>query len=454
MKKLLAYTSIVAMLAAIIVSGLMFSGQGFNLVSDPLLEDKDYNVIMVSVDPIRPDHMPCYGYHRNTSPNICGMAEEGYLFKNVYTSATWTLPAYTSLFTGEYPSEHDFYPHQMTEYNGTEKLLAEKMDKAGYKTAAFVGSIPNANLGHLREGYGLDRGFDTYKGKTLNMDTSMRPALRWISRHKDDNFFLMIHGQDAHAPYRATYPKYRNIFTENYSDVLRNYSLDRGEDPRNILKDIVRENNSYYLETENQRTRLTEKDIEYIRGRYDENIRVVDRYVGKLISKLEKEGIEDETVVIFTGAHGNMLGEKEIEDRVYFGQGVLDDRVAHVPLIVKIPGKEKKTVITELVQWFDVHPTILDIADVKINSSMSAESIIPIIEGRQGREFVVTEDKPAPGIAIRTQDWRYVTGKGPGGSLQNTSNLSQGKDLSSKSENVTQRFESYLNRWRIKIHER
>jgi len=456
-------------LAISVLAGLMLSNSGFtsNIIEDTFEgenDTEDYNIILVSAEPLRADHLPCYGYNRNTAPNICGLAEKGYLFENVYSSATWTLPAYTSLFTGKYPSEHGFYPRQTESFNNTEPLLVEKLRDKGYRTSAFVGNVPDRNLGHLRKEYNIDSGFETYESMNLHMDTSMPSALEWIAKNKNERFFTLIHSQDTHAPYNASKEEFRNYFVENYSGPLTEYKISREEGEKTVLDNIIVENNSYFLDFENETIELDDRDIEYIRARYDENILAIDYQVGELIEKLEEENIRNETVIIFTGAHGTVLGEKEDGNKVFFGQGVIDERVARVPVIINKPDGEKQS-IEGLAQWFDLHPTILEIADDKNKSETYSRSLLNMVEDKSyakrllnifkeetQREYVVTENKPFPEIVIRDKNWRYVLRQGGDRELYNMTS-SEPTDVSHKFEDKINRFEGYFEEWRIRLHE-
>ena len=160
-------------------------------------KDGRANVLLISIDTLRADHVSCYGYKKLTTPHIDRLARQGHRFSNAYTTMPTTLPAHASLLSSLYPS-------QLSSRRNGEKVpagattLPEILQSAGYATAAFV----SASVMDAR--YGLNQGFQTYD------DANIRPAgktlvkaTKWLKKHSGEPFFLFLHFFDPHTPYHA-----------------------------------------------------------------------------------------------------------------------------------------------------------------------------------------------------------------------------------------------------------
>ena len=162
------------------------------------------NVLLISIDTLRPHELSGYGYERPTSPNIDRIAVEGVLFENAFTTAPWTLPAHASLLTGLYPRHHG----AMTEKHALpsdSKTIAETLHAHGFSTAAFVNSY------YFSEQYGFNRGFDHFEyereGAGPESSKVVDKAIRWLLRTKDSPFFLLLHDYHVHSDYLSL-PEY------------------------------------------------------------------------------------------------------------------------------------------------------------------------------------------------------------------------------------------------------
>ena len=189
-----------------------------------------YNLLVISIDTLRADHLKCYGYNRDTLPHLDQLAREGILFENLTAAASWTVPSHMSMFTSLYPSTHGVQNVGVRLGEGV-PTLAECLAKSGYATAAFVtGPV-------LNKLWGFDRGFQLYDDFTV---TWKAPALdqgrsspvitdlaaQWLKEHSQENFFLFLHYWDCHydytppAPFDKKFdPKYKG--KENGRDIFR-----------------------------------------------------------------------------------------------------------------------------------------------------------------------------------------------------------------------------------------
>ncbi len=165
-------------------------------------DDRPLNVLIIGVDTLRPDHLGCYGYHRDTSPAIDELANESTLFENAISQSPWTLPSFGSIFTSLYPSQHGAMS-AVSKMRETFPTLATILSDKGYATGAIV----NASV--LKHEYGINRGFEHYDPAPLegrNADGTTRDALAWVDNNPGRPFLLFAHYFDPHEPYAPPPP--------------------------------------------------------------------------------------------------------------------------------------------------------------------------------------------------------------------------------------------------------
>ncbi|MFB0527120.1 MAG: sulfatase, partial [bacterium] len=341
------------------------------------------NIILISIDALRADHLSCYGYHRNTSPNIDQLAREGVLFKNGFSQACSTMASHSSIFLSQYPWTHEVVGSKK-KIAKSSLTLAEILKNRNYITAGFVGG------GYVSSKYGFGQGFDFFfdKPRTWHTLKSHKDNLfRWLEKVRDKKFFLFIHTYDVHSPYNPPIP-YRALYIGDYSD-------------QRCLNELV----DYELTALN----LSPEEIDYVIALYDAGINYVDNEIGELVKKLRKLNIFDNSFIIITADHGERLGE---EGRV--GHGREASRiVTHVPLIMRVPEIGQGKIIEEIVESIDITPTILDILDISLPEGMQGKSILPLIKGSGSGGNLVAytsegEEKANLSRAIRTKEWTYI----------------------------------------------
>ena len=177
-------------------------------------KDNRRNIILISIDTLRADHLGCYGYSRDTSPNIDALAREGVLFRRCYAQSSWTLPSHITMLSSLYPSVHRVTGNQ-DKLNPSVTLVSELLKKEGYATAAFV------NGGYLRPEYGYAQGFDLYdsieasEGKLHHILSRVKA---WLEAPPDRPFFLFVHCYDVHEPYDPA-PPFKFKFVEKRPEI-------------------------------------------------------------------------------------------------------------------------------------------------------------------------------------------------------------------------------------------
>ena len=281
----------------------------------------DYNIVLISVDTLRADHLGCYGYEKNTTPNIDKFARESILFEDAYSQAPSTVPALRSIMTGQLISNED--KNDITAYYYNRTYLAQILHKKGYRTAAFtdhyaLGSKNEKRTFSIYRADTIVRGFDSFEnfGHNIKEVTShilTKHAIQWLDEN-GSKFFLWVHYFDPHFNYNPL-PKYAGLFMPAGKECGRVYNGIDMSDIRKIQKT------------------LTQQEVDCLRCLYDAEIFYTDEYIGKLLEKVKELGLLDKTVIIITADHG-----EEFKERTRIGhEKTVYNEVLHVPLIVRIP---------------------------------------------------------------------------------------------------------------------
>jgi arylsulfatase A-like enzyme len=326
--------------------------------------DEPLNVIIIGVDTLRPDHLGCYGYHRDTSPAADGLAADGVLFENVISQSPWTSPSFASVFTSLYPTQTGLVSVG-TSMRETFPTLGTILKDHGYATGAII----NASV--LKPEFGTARGFDYYyvTPRTGRLaDGTTRDALAWIDSVPGQPFFLFAHYYDPHEPYAPPAP-YDTIFEEDYSGAIGSTFVLHDHFPD------VRGMNFGPLAA------LSDDDWNHIRTLYDGEIRFTDRAVADLLDGLRERGLADRTLIVFLSDHGEEFYEHE-----GFGHGhELYGEVIRVPLILRLPKVLPRSVRVKMqVRLIDVMPTVLEILGIENREHMEGVSLLALLEGGTG----------------------------------------------------------------------
>ncbi len=290
------------------------------------------NIILITIDTLRADHLSCYGYKFKTSPHIDQLAKKSTLCTNVMAQVPLTLPSHATIFTGKSPLSHGIKNNANFILDESEITLAEILRSKGYHTAAFIGGFPLVSY------FGLNQGFDyyddqlnerQYQDENAELERNAKDvadsALSWLSKHEKNRFFIWIHFYDPHLPY--TPPK------------------------------------------------------EYEKGfesRYDAEISFVDAQIGKLMNFMEDFKLYPQTLIIITSDHGEGLGDHHEKDHGIF----LYNSTLKIPLIIK-PDLNRFSIrkIDTQIAAQDIMPTILDMIGIKSPEGLDGISVAQILKG-------------------------------------------------------------------------
>jgi arylsulfatase A-like enzyme/Tfp pilus assembly protein PilF len=295
------------------------------------------NLLLVSLDTVRADHLGSYHYQQAQTPRIDALAASGLRFEHAATVTPLTLPAHSSLMTGTFPTWHGVRDNGGIYLHDDQLTLAEILRGKGFRTGGFVGAFV------LDRRWGISQGFDRYfddfdldkYADASAMDMIQRPgsevvdrALEWLQVEPARPFFAWVHLYDAHAPYEAPEP-FRSRFPPTRA------------------------------------------------GAYDAEIASADAQVGRLVDALRADGRLDDTLVIVVADHGEMLGEHgELTHGFFIYEGA-----THIPLIISGPGIPAG-VIADQVRIVDVMPTALTLLGVPVPKEAQGANLMPLARGQ------------------------------------------------------------------------
>jgi arylsulfatase A-like enzyme/Flp pilus assembly protein TadD len=319
----------------VIVGTLFFMWTRFQAESSAR---KVRNIVLISIDTCRMDHLSCYGFPKPTTPNIDAVAGESILFENAVSPIPLTLPAHTSMLTGTNPVYHDVHHNLGYQVSPENLTLPEILREQGYTTAAFIGSFV------LDSKFGLDQGFDTYNDEfedvhqavTINerkASETSRLAGDWLEKNRADKFFLFLHFYDPHDDYDPPEPA-----ASKFPDDL-----------------------------------------------YSGEIAYTDDCIGQVIKTLKRLGLYESSLIIITSDHGEMLGEHNESTHGFF----IYQSALRVPLIFKLPGNRKRKSVPGLTSIIDIVPTILQMLELEIPSHIQGKDL----SGYFGKNAIDDKDR-------------------------------------------------------------
>lgn len=382
------------------------------------------NIIIIVMDCARAMNFSCYGYRKDTTPNFSEFSRSANLFLNAFTPAIWTIPSHASIFTGTYPSRHGALNlHRFLD--DRHATLSEVLSGHGYNTIAFS----NNGFISLKE-FGLSRGFQTVEGIDYPRNTLRKALLKgqkiakrtddigalatnqfvknWISRNGSGKpFFLFLNYMEMHAPYVHVPRKYLHMHV--------------GKAERRLLKNINQDRQKYLTGT----SEINEEEFEILRSVYDAQLSYLDFMITSLFAFLKSKSLWDNSMIIVTSDHGDLIGEHGLVHHSY----AVYDELIRVPLMVKLPGEQDNGKVNDyLVSSIDIFPAVMDmvgIEDYRANEQLQGQNLFVNTDPME-RAYVYAEcERPKnefaetyPGfdfsvydrqlLAIRSKKYKYI----------------------------------------------
>lgn len=381
------------------------------------------NIILITIDSLRADHLSCMGYPRKTTPQIDEIAKHGILFTNAISNGSNTPTSFRPMLTSTPLSMYDD-DRYLSKYRTT---IQEVLKRKGYSTAAFH-SNP-----YLSGILGYDRGFDSFN-EILSLDkdalftglkakgigsiiqtilfkseilkfrlnklykfskgepfaranTLNNMAISWLKEHPEKSY-IWLHYMDVHTPY-VPEKKYLKLFSPSSSNIVKNLKL-----YLKIKKNMVK----------NSSDKMTAEDQDLLIDSYDAEIRSADTELGLFLDDLRKMNILNKTLIIITADHG-----EEFFEHGFFGHANehLYDELIRVPLIIYAPGIGENIKITEQVELLSIAPTITDVIGLERRNEFMGKSLIPIIKGTDRGEGIISESCRTK-ISYREPEWKFI----------------------------------------------
>ena len=388
------------------------------------------NIVLLTIDCLRPDHLSLYGYHKNTSPNIDNLAKKGVVFRQAISNGAGTSTGFPPLLTSNYSLVHPFIELEKgkrssgTFYLSDQKpTIAEVLRENGYATLSF------ASNPFISSFFNYDKGFEIFEDFLhLKMDKPVNKISRLL-RSKEHSVLYQLF-KDLYLAYselRGEMPYERaDTINENAIASLKTTSkpfflwlhyMDVHEPYHPRLKGLFQNLEAVYLNREvrklmqTQRARrlsfgdISKQKLKKILDLYDRAITYADLNFRNLVHNLEEEGNSiDNTIFIITADHG-----EEFMEHGRFGHGYLYDETIRVPLILCGPGIEDGIVIEDPVELLDIGPTILELVGIRKTKNFQGKSLLPLKrECNESRKMEIVSETKYREFSYRTEDWKYI----------------------------------------------
>jgi arylsulfatase A-like enzyme len=353
---------------------------GYFLLANPRIvfptRADDPNIVLISIDTLRRDHLSTYGYRKKTSPFLDTLAGESAVFNNAIAQAPYTVTSHITMMTSLWPSTHQILTHDYQD-----RLLPQVLKAWGYQTAGFTGG------GQVSAVYGFDRGMDVYDFEGGRSEVIFPKATEWIAKTLGNPFFLFLHTYDVHMPYEPP-PPYDSLFDPAYDGVVGRWTEGC----------VVIDESALFNR---------------ILDLYDGEIRYVDAQIQRVVQFLREKGLYENTMLIITSDHGEEFME---HGTMACHAHTLYNELLLIPLIIKFPkGQWAGRTILDPVALNDLMPTVLGSIDIPVPSHSQGESLLDYLEGKVKRdrqrpifsEQVVIRDDPRIEVSIQTLSEKY-----------------------------------------------
>ncbi|CAN7358936.1 sulfatase [Paenibacillus sp. LjRoot153] len=379
-------------------------------------------ILFLDLDSMAPRHLGCYGYHRNTSPNIDSIANEGVRFNNYYTSDAPCFPSRTSLMTGQFGIRNGLVGHGGTaaslRHEGVSRSFKGRLSfesmpafvrSSGLRTALISPFGERHSAWHFYAGF--NEVYDTGDNGMESAEEVTPTVLDWIKRNgASDDWFLYVNYWDPHTPYRAP-ESFGNPFADDplpawiNENVLEQHKKKVG--PHSVNEINMYDNQTYAKYPRNPGEIADMDGMRKMIDGYDCGVRFMDDHLGMVFEALRSQGVMDDLVVIITADHGENMGELAI----YGEHGTADQGTCRIPMIIRWPDRVQPGVREGLHYHLDLLPTLAEMLGSKPAESWDGESYAASLTGEtdEGRNYlVVSQMAHVCQRSVRFDNWLYM----------------------------------------------
>jgi len=361
-------------------------------------------ILYIDCDSLRPDHLGCYGYDRDTSPTIDRIAAEGRRFTNYYVSDAPCLPSRTAFWTGRFGIHTGVTNHsgtnadprprgaaRETATDGRYRTFPRELRNQGYDTALISPFPQRHGAFHVLDGF--ERWSDTGQGGLERAETVAPEAEAWLADNAErEDWYLHVNFWDPHTPY-DTPQEFGNPFADDPAptwltdeQIQTHYESYGPHSARDVHHGYLTGDGPDDLERTPDEIRNREDFGRWVDG-YDVGVRYMDDHIADLLDQLRAAGVYEETLIVVSADHGENLGEHN----VYGDHQTADEQTCRVPLIVSGPGVEPG-VDDDLHYHLDLPPSLVELAGGEVPEGWDGDSFAPsLTDGDScGREYLVT----------------------------------------------------------------
>ncbi len=379
-------------------------------------------ILFLDIDTLRPDHMGCYGYPRNTTPNMDQVCAEGVRFDNYYCSDAPCLPSRAALVSGMFGIRNGAVGHGGTagdrRLTGPTRDFMDVVDQNCFHNIFRRAGMHTASVSTFAERHsswwfnaGFNECYNVGGCGSESGEKVLPVALDWLDRNGEkDNWFLHVHFWDPHTPYRAP-AEFGNPFKDEPLDGWITPEV-FAEHRKHVGPHCINELGMYNSDTNPATPRQlgkaeTMEELKQVMDGYDCGIRYADSLIGQIFDNLRAKGIYEDTAIIITADHGENMGELGI----YSEHATADYPTCHIPFIIKWPGAKKGISDTGLHYNIDLLPTMAELLHVEKKDSWDGESYAQtLLSGEDaGRDsLVLSQMAHVCQRSARFGDWLYV----------------------------------------------
>jgi arylsulfatase len=408
----------------------------------------DCNLVFISIDTLRAKNVHFLGYPKNTTPFLDQLTQKSFVFTKDISVSSWTLPATMSWFAGVYPSTHKILnkvtvlpdgkeiPTSLATNSPNLLTLAQILKANGFVTGGFTGG---AGVDHE---FGFNQGFDVYSDKRNfgGFKDSIPEAISWIKDHKNERFFVFLHGYDVHGQYVPDGGYDHRFVDFNYQGKLTGSAKEQKE----LREEGLTRGHLF----------LTPEDVKFLIALYDEKIQRADDQLKTFFDQLNTLNPAHKTIFIITADHGEEFYEHGQLDH---GHSLYDELI-HVPLIISMPENNSEYKIDDQVRSIDLMPTALSLLGVKLTPQLTQQlqgtDLTYLMEGKHLSLDIYPETDYRYAVslrAIRTADnWKFISNQLTNN--QELFNLNNDQSEQNNLPNSTNRYQSLLDQVDSQFH--